>query len=283
MFGQGMVEFLCPLVICVYEFLFSIHRLYNLSWGSCPRVRIAIQIGRFFREVFLSRAENSMRVNRLYWDRQEQMADTSFADVDLEVVLLRLTRHAQALFGASRVLGFDPADVSYPGGEGPEDLAMNLVVRLLDPADHTVEWKDGQSRPNTERVYVLLRKALDRDFLDLKKSKRYKTTIQVEDHSADDSAGLSLDQFAVYLETPEGKLLKNERVRVIIEAFSDDPKAGEIVRLQLDPEGYNAFTNQELATLLETSVDDIENRKKRVRNRLLRILRRQEKGTGTYV
>jgi DNA-directed RNA polymerase specialized sigma24 family protein len=160
---------------------------------------------------------------------------------------------------------------------------MNLVVRLLDPADHTVEWKDGQSRPNTERVYVLLRKALDRDFLDLKKSKRYKTTIQVEDHSADDSAGLSLDQFAVYLETPEGKLLKNERVRVIIEAFSDDPKAGEIVRLQLDPEGYNAFTNQELATLLETSVDDIENRKKRVRNRLLRILRRQEKGTGTYV
>jgi DNA-directed RNA polymerase specialized sigma24 family protein len=211
------------------------------------------------------------------------MADTSFADVDLEAVLLRLTRYAQALFGASRVLGFDAVNVSYPGGEGPEDLAMNLVVRLLDPADNTVEWKDKQWRPNTERVFALLRKALERDFLDLKKSKRYKTTVQIDDQAPDDSGELSLDQMAVYLETPEGLLLKKERVRAIIEAFSDDPKAEEIVRLQLDPEGYNAFTNQELAALLETSVDDIENRKKRVRNRLLQILRRQEKGTGTYV
>ena len=97
------------------------------------------------------------------------MADTSFADVDLEAVLLRLTRHAQALFGASRALGFDAVNVAYPGGEGPEDLAMNLVVRLLDPADNTVEWKDKQSRPNTERVFALLRKALERDFLDLKR------------------------------------------------------------------------------------------------------------------
>lgn len=211
------------------------------------------------------------------------MADTSFADVDLEAVLLRLTRHAQALFGASRALGFDAVNVSYPGGEGPEDLAMNLVVRLLDPADNTVEWKDKQSRPSSERVLALLRKALERDFLDLKKSKRYKTTVQINDQAPDDSGELSLDQLAVYLETPEGTLLRKERVRAVIEAFSDDPKAGEIVRLQLDPEGYNAFTNQELAALLETSVDDIENRKKRVKNRLLQILRRQEKGTGTYV
>jgi len=211
------------------------------------------------------------------------MADTSFADVDLEAVLLRLTRHAQALFGASRALGFDAVNVAYPGGEAPEDLAMNLVVRLLDPADNTVEWKDKQSRPNTERVFALLRKALERDFLDLKKSKRYKTTVQIDDQAPDNSGELSLDQLAVYLETPEGLFLKKERVRAIIEAFWDDPRAGEIVRLQLDPEGYNAFTNQELAALLETSVDDIENRKKRVKNRLLQILRRQEKGTGTYV
>jgi len=210
------------------------------------------------------------------------MGDTSFADVDLEEVLLRLTRHAQALFGASRALGFDPVDISYPGGEGPEDLAMNLVVRFIDPADHGVGWKDSQTRPNTARVCALLKKALERDFLDLKKSKRYKTTIHVEDQSAENPGELSLDQLAVYLETPEGVLLKKERVRELIEAFSDDPKAKEIVRLQLDPEGYNAFTNQELAELLETSVDDIENRKKRVRNRLLKILRRHEKGTGTY-
>jgi DNA-directed RNA polymerase specialized sigma24 family protein len=206
------------------------------------------------------------------------MGDTSLADVDLEVVLLRLTRHSQSLFGAFRALGLDGVDVAYAGGEGPEDLAMTLIMRFLDPADHTVEWKDGQSRPNTERVCALLKKALDRDFLDLKKSKRYKTTVYVHDEAAEGASELTLEELAVYLETPEGLLLKKERVRQIIEAFRDDPKAQEIVRLQLDPGGYNAFTNQELAELLETSVGDIENRKKRVKNRLLEILRRQEKG-----
>jgi DNA-directed RNA polymerase specialized sigma24 family protein len=76
--------------------------------------------------------------------------------------------------------------------------------------------------------------------------------------------------------------LKKERVRLIIEEFADDAKAQQLVRLQLDPQGYNAFTNQELAELLETSVDDIENRKKRVKNRLLQILQRQKKGTRKY-
>ncbi len=210
------------------------------------------------------------------------MGDTSFADVDFELVLLRLTRHSQALFAGFRVLGIEGLRVAYPGGEGPEDLAMELVVQFLDPADHRVAWKDGQTRPSTERVYALLKKALDRDFFDLKKSKRYTTTVYADDRSADSGRELTLEDLAVYLETPEGLLLKKERVRLVIEAFADDPKAMEIVRLQLDPEGYNAFTNQDLAELLDTSVDDIENRKKRVRNRLLQILRRQEKGTRTY-
>ncbi len=79
-----------------------------------------------------------------------------------------------------------------------------------------------------------------------------------------------------------GNLLKQERIRLLVDTFDDDPKAKELVRLQLDPEGYNAFTNKELAELLETSIGDIENRKKRVKNRLLQILRRQKKGTRTY-
>jgi hypothetical protein len=210
------------------------------------------------------------------------MADTSLASVDIEEVLLRLTRHSQALFGAFRALGFDSLDVVYPGGDGPEDLAMNLVMKFLDPADHGVEWRDGQTRPSTERVYALLKKALERDFLDLKKSKRYQTTVYPSQQTGEDQTGLTLEELAVYLETPEGLFLKMERVRLIIEEFADDAKAQELVRLQLDPQGYNAFTNQELAELLETSVDDIENRKKRVKNRLLQILQRQKKGTRKY-
>jgi DNA-directed RNA polymerase specialized sigma24 family protein len=211
------------------------------------------------------------------------MAEISLGDVDLEVVLFRLTRHAQGLFGAVRSLGLEPLDVAYAGGDGPEDLAMNLLLRFFDPQDSSVRWREERGRPTTDGVYALLSKALDNDFLDLKKSKRYKTTVYLEtEDRAGNSQDLTLEQIAVYLETPEGALLKQERRRRLIEEFSDDPEAQEILKLQLDPEGYNAFTNQELAQLLDTTVANIENRKKRVRKRLLRIRRTQSEGAQTH-
>ena len=45
------------------------------------------------------------------------MAEISLGDVDIEAVLLRLTRHAQGLFGAVRSLGVEPVDIAYAGGE----------------------------------------------------------------------------------------------------------------------------------------------------------------------
>jgi DNA-directed RNA polymerase specialized sigma24 family protein len=209
------------------------------------------------------------------------MAEISLGDVDVEAVLFRLTRHAQGLFGAVRSLGIEPVDIAYAGGDGPQDLAMNLLLRLLDPKDDKVRWNEGFGRPTTDGVYALLRKALDRDFLDLKKSKRYRTTVYLERDDGHSGQELTLEQLAVYLETPEGALLKQERKRAIIQEFSDDPEAQEMLKLQLDDDGYNAFSNQELAQLLDTTVADIENRKKRVRTRLLRIQRRQSEGGQT--
>lgn len=210
------------------------------------------------------------------------MAETSLGDVDIEAVLLRLTRHAQGLFGAVRSLGVEPVDIAYAGGEGPEDLAMNLLLRFLDPRDDKVRWNEGLGRPTTDGLYAFLRKALDRDFLDLKKSKRYRTTVYLEREDRDGAQELTLEQLAVYLETPEGTLLKQERKKAIIEEFSDDSEAQEMLKLQLDDDGYNAFSNQELAQLLDATVADIENRKKRVKTRLLRIQRRQSEGAQTH-
>jgi hypothetical protein len=96
------------------------------------------------------------------------------------------------------------------------------------------------------------------------------------------SRELTLEELAVFLETPEGILLRQERRAQIVEDFSDDPQAQEILKLQLDPDGYNAFTNQELAQLLDASVSDIENRKKRIRTRLLKISRKQIEGAQTH-
>ena len=55
------------------------------------------------------------------------------------------------------------------GGEGPDDLAMNLVMRFLDRSDTTVRWSLNVGPPTTDGLYALLKKALWRDFLDLKK------------------------------------------------------------------------------------------------------------------
>ena len=205
------------------------------------------------------------------------MAELSLARVDIEAVLFRLTRYAQSLFGAWRVGGLEPVDIACAGGEGPDDLAMNLITRFLDPNDASVRWAPERGSPTTDGVYALLQAALWHDFLDLKKSKRYTTSVyeDQEENADEDRKGFTLDQLRAYLETPEGILLKKERLEAIIAEFADDPKAQEILRLQLDPAGYNAFTNEELAELLEITVADVENRKKRVRNRLLRILRRQ--------
>lgn len=211
------------------------------------------------------------------------MAEISLGDVDLEVVLFRLTRHAQGLFGAVRALGVEPLDVAYAGGDGPEDLAMNLVLRFLDPQDTSVRWREERGRPTTDGIYALLSKALYNDFLDLKKSKRYKTTVHLETaDDADDGKELTLEQLAVYLETPEGALLKQERTRLLIEEFSDDPEAQEMLKLQIHPDGYSGFTNLDLAQLLNTTVADVENRKKRAQTRLLRIHKRHSGGTQTH-
>ena len=212
------------------------------------------------------------------------MANMRLSDVNLELVLLRLTRYAQALFGAPRALGAEPVWLACPGGEGPEDLAAQLLLRFVDPQDSTVKWNQAHGHPTTEGVLALLIKALKRDYFDLKKSKRYTTTIYPEvSEREDETDGLTLGQLANFLETPEGKLLKRERVAGLIKEFAEDSTAQEILSLQLSPEGYNAFSNQELAELLDTTVSDIENRKKRVKSRLLSILKRETERNRTYV
>jgi hypothetical protein len=45
----------------------------------------------------------------------------------------------------------------------------------------------------------------------------------------------------------------------------------ELLTVQLDPEGFQAFTNKELAVLLSTTVEEIESRKKKLMNRLFKL------------
>jgi hypothetical protein len=87
----------------------------------------------------------------------------------------------------------------------------------------------------------------------------------------DDNNGDTLDQHAVFRETPEGEFLKRERIDWVLKQFDAEPELREIVKLQLDPAGFTAFSNQQLAQLLDTTVKDIENRKKRIKLKLTKL------------
>jgi len=198
------------------------------------------------------------------------MTESSFAAVDFEEVLNRLVLYAQSLSAAVVCVGLQERIL--PGGESAEDLAMATLLKFLDPLNASVTWSEQKAEPTTATVVGYLRKVLQRDFFDLKKSKRYRTTVYVDAYSDDeDEVGSTLDQLAKTFETPEGEAQRRQQVESILKQFDSEPELKDIVRLQLDHKGYNAFSNQELAKLLNTTVADIENRKKRIKVRLRKL------------
>lgn len=202
------------------------------------------------------------------------MAETSLIAVDIEGVLNKLTLHAQNLAGGAVCSGL--IELVLPGGEGAADLAIATFLKFLDPQDSSVRWSEAKGQPTTSSLLAYLRKVLERDFLDLLKTKSYCTTVYeeavaCEEEEGQRKPGITLDQLATAFESPEGKTLKAERVKWILKQFEAEPELKEIVELQLDPQGYNAFTNQELAEILGAKVPVIEARKKRIKLRLRKL------------
>jgi len=198
------------------------------------------------------------------------MTDPSFDAVDFDEVLHRLVLYAQSLSAAMVCVGLRERVLS--GGESAEDLAMATLLKFLDSSNLSVKWSEQKAQPTTATVVAYLRKVLQRDFLDLKKSKRYRTTVYADHYSdEEDDAALTLDQLAAMLETPEGQLYRRQQVDWILTQFDSEPQLKDIVKLQIDHKGYNAFSNQELAQLLDVTVTEIENRKKRIKLRLRKL------------
>src|SRR3989442_952889 len=106
----------------------------------------------------------------------------------------------------------------------------STLLKLLDPQDRTVRWTRGRGRPTTARVFAYLKKVLVRDFLDLKKSSLYKTTVYPDSAAAEDEededgeGGMTLDQIAAVCDTPEGETLRRERVQLILGQFNAGPE-----------------------------------------------------------
>jgi DNA-directed RNA polymerase specialized sigma24 family protein len=118
-----------------------------------------------------------------------------------------------------------------------------------------------------------LRAVLKRDFLDLVRSKRAKTSVYADDEGTS-AEGLSesyLYQRTSSFGNPEDEQLRRERLRWLVEQLKDYPELLEIVRLQMEPDGYNAFSGQELAERLNTTLVEVEHRRRRVIRRLRKL------------
>lgn len=169
--------------------------------------------------------------------QQHPLAGTDWADL-----LRRLLVYAISLYRTDRVM---------PGtGTSPEDLAGTVIVELLQ----------GKIRYDGRRPLLpLLKKALYRDFLDLKKSAPRRTTVILEATENDEGKTIGgLDSLPAPEEPPADVLFRE----AVYEAVGDDQDLRDFACAVLE---CGASKPTDVASLIGTSVDEVENRRKRLR------------------
>jgi DNA-directed RNA polymerase specialized sigma24 family protein len=194
----------------------------------------------------------------------KQVAELHYKGVDWAVVSDQLFAHARQLFRAAGL--FDQAIT----GKDPQDFVKEAILRLWDPRDTGVEWDEKRGKPTTDGVVAYLWQVIRRDFIDAKKLPRHTTTRPIEEVKAAQerpSTGASPATVAI-------ARVDRTRTRDELLAFiGDDQPVVEYLLLQITDEGIAGYPPRRAAELLNTSIDDINNRKKRV----VRYLREFEK------
>jgi hypothetical protein len=143
----------------------------------------AIELGHFFAssKTFSVEISGSGCKNLTYARHGKRKATDIFrAEVDFEQVLYRLALHAQSLFTAESCLGRRD-ELVLPGGDSAADLVSATLLKLLDPFNTSVTWSSTKGPPTTAGVLAYLREVLKRDFRDLVRSKRSKTSVYPDD------------------------------------------------------------------------------------------------------
>jgi DNA-directed RNA polymerase specialized sigma24 family protein len=207
--------------------------------------------------------------------------ELSLAQVDFEQVLYRLALHARHLITAAKCLGVE--DLVLPGGDSPVDLASATLLKFLDPGDVSVVWSENKEPPTTAGLVAFLRVVLERDFLDLVRSRRYRDATYPDHNDPDlkpqEFDGDWFDSIATASTDPEHEAVNHKTSAWLLKQFREDPDLQAILQLQLEMDGYNAFSNLELARMLAVPVAEIENRKRRLKTRLKSLASgRQMKG-----
>lgn len=168
---------------------------------------------------------------------QHPLVGTDWTDL-----LRRLAVYAIFLYGADKAM---------PGtGTSPEDLAGAVIMQLLQ----------GKIRYDGRRSLLpLLKKALYHDFLDLKKSAAHRTTVILEATENEEGEMIGgLDSLPATDESPPDVLVRE----TVYEAIGDDQGLRDFACAVLE---LGALKPSDIAALIGVSVDEVENRRKRLR------------------
>ena len=168
--------------------------------------------------------------------------------VDLADVYRRLIVFALLLYGTDRVMAGT--------GKSPADLAGDVILLLLE----------GKLRFDGRRpLWPLVKKALYRDFLDLKKSAGRRTTVIVEEtvNERGEPAG-GLDALPADERSPSDVLFR----QTVYDAIGDDHALKDYAYAILE---CGAERPADTASLLGISTKEVENLRKRLRRGLVPV------------
>jgi len=180
--------------------------------------------------------------------RQHPLAGTDWPDLQR-----RLTAYAISLFRTDRVM--------QGTGLSAADIAAGVIVQLLrGKIDY-----DGR-RP----LLPLLKKALYHDFLDLKKSAARRTTVILEGTENDEGEVTGGLESLSAPDEPEPDVLFRE---IVYGAIGEDQHLRDFACAVLE---LGASKPADIASLLGVSVDEVENRRKRLRRVLAPVRARLE-------
>jgi hypothetical protein len=198
-----------------------------------------------------------------------------------ERVIKRLQRHAFKLTGlANDVDESGIVEYTVGAGVGPLDLVDKVLTDFLDP-DGGV--KPDPETPLTERYLVnLLKTSMEKDYYDLLKLaavSKEATPAEGASEGEEDvfdsrhikkEAALKEHSFlSDPLPAPDDWVRYQDALREIYKQFSDDEELRQMVRAICE---HDLRWPREIAAHLNTSVEDINNRQKKLRRRYKHLI-----------
>lgn len=192
------------------------------------------------------------------------MADLHFSGVDFRTLLDRLLLHACRRVFRNGILD---GQVVRPFGKSPEDYVAEAVGRFLDPEDHAVQWSESRGKATTESVFAYLAQVVTNDIRDDVRGvprRTTRTSIGSPTLEGHEQAPMDLpDRGQPTSADILDKIHRDRLFNLLLEGAKGDEELEEYLMLQYEAGDYVAYTPQRAAELLGTTVDNINNRKKR--------------------